>query len=315
LQIKIFHYEPTYHFYLRTEVIEDRRPDIGLPAHSTHITPPLDKVRDGEIPIFDGNSWKIVADTFWKPRIRELNYDAKRNSTTYEPLALSMYGNQFSNYPSMPMLCNTALVVQAICQRTRLIHEKFEYILRLHKQVINDTIGIPLESPEYKSLAAHPTILYKYKLEVESIVYLMRRVLDSLVQLSYLLTNYTDFEQTRTIAHNKIGEFLDKQQPTTDLERIITGDGINYERDKTGFLRIINDLFNSFKHCLMHDESYQLVCINTPSVTSYQAKYNKHSNEIIYHNHNAYNIMMGFQDSVIRILNNQKTYVSRHKKV
>jgi hypothetical protein len=311
MQIQIFHYEPAYKFYIGTEVIQDSRPNIGFPAHSTDIKPPLEKIKEGEIPVFNGSGWDIVADTFWRPKVRELNYDAARMSNTYKPLALSMYGHQFPLYPSMPMLCNTSLVIQAICQKTRLVHQKFEAALQLHKQVLsNDLSGAPLDTPDYQSLAASPTILYTYKLEVEAIVYLMRRILDSFVQLSYLLTNYADFESTKTIAYNEIGRFLDKKSALTDLDQIIIGSDDGYAKDSTDFLRVINDLFNSFKHCLMHDESYNLVSVEIPSVTSYQAKNNNHKNEVVYHNHNLYHLMMGFQDSIMRILNNQKHYLA-----
>lgn len=308
MQIQIFHYEPAYKFYIGTEVIRDDRPNIGFPAHSTDIKPPLDNIGEGEIPVFNGSGWDIVIDTFWRPKVRELNYDAGRKSDTYKPLSLSMYGHQFPMYPSMPMLCNTSLVIQAICQRTRLVHAKFEMALQLHKQVVSNNLSVvPLDSPDYQSLAMCPTILYTYKLEIEAIVYLMRRILDSLVQLSYLLTNFEDFESTKTIAYNEIGRFLDRKSALTDLDKIIIG-GEGYATDTTDFLRVINDLFNSFKHCLMHDESYNLVCFEIPTVTSYQAKNNNHKNEVIYHNHNLFHIMMGFQDSMVRILKNQKLY-------
>lgn len=154
MQVKIFHYEPTYRFYLVAEVIEDQRPNIGLPAHSTEIKPPLDAVNEGQIPVFNGNEWEIVEDTFWRPNVREVNYNAGRNSQSYKPLALSIYGHQFPSYPSMPMLCNTWLTIQAICQRTRLIHQKFETALQLHKQILADEkMATPLDSPNYELLA------------------------------------------------------------------------------------------------------------------------------------------------------------------
>ncbi len=58
----------------------------------------------------------------------------------------------------------------------------------------------------------------------------------------------------------------------------------------------------------MHDESYPLISREIPTITSYQAKKNGHNNEIIYHNHKSYHLMMGFQDTVIRILKNQNIY-------
>lgn len=311
MQIVIFHYEPSNKFYLGSEAVEDRRPDVGLPAHSTDVPPPLDTLLEGMIPIFNGVGWDVVPDTFWRPKTRELNYDAGRKANSYKPISLSIYSRSFPNYPSMPMLCNTSLVTQSICQRIRIIHEKFTLIVDLHKQAISiDLGGVPLDSPNHEALTSSPCLLYRYKLEIEAMVYIMRRVLDSLVQLSYLLTNYPDFDKTKTIGHNEIGRFVDKEIAITDLEKVIIGDGASYQKDETGFLSVINDLFNSFKHCLMHDESYSLMCPDVPTIVSYQAKRNNHNNEIIFHNHNAYHIMMGFQDNVLRILKNQKTYQS-----
>ena len=311
--VEIYHYEPKYHFFLYSEAFEDQRPHIGLPAHSTDVRPPFGKVTDGMIPVFNGVEWDIMPDTFWRPKIKELNYDAGRQAKSYKPISLSIYGQIFPSYPSMPMLCNTHLVTQAICQRTRLIHEKFNLVVELHKQVQStDFSGTPVDMPNHEAFATSPTALYRYKLEIETITYLMRRVLDSLVQLSYLLTNYADFESTKAIACNEIGPFLNPKTASTDLEKIIIGDGIDYSKDPTNFLRTINDLFNSFKHCFMHDESYHLICPETPTATSFQAKNNQHINEIFYHNHNAYHLMMGFQDNVMRILENQKIYNAKN---
>lgn len=193
--VEIFHYESIHKFYLSSEVLEDQRPSIGLPANSTDLSPTFEKVPIGFIPVFDGEEWNIMPDTFWRPKYIEINYDAGRNAETYVPLHLSLYSQFSICYPTMGMLCN--------------------------------------------------------------------------------------------------------------IEKIIIGDGVDYQKDSAKFLKIFNDLFHSFKHSLIHDESYQLMCPDTPAITSYQAKNNNHNNEIIYHNHNhnhnLYHIMMGFQDNVLRI--------------
>ncbi|MDR9849717.1 hypothetical protein [Herbaspirillum huttiense] len=314
--IEIYHYEGTYKFFYRSEVVEDRRPDSGFPAHSTDIRPPFEDLRQGEIPVFNGIGWDIVIDNFWRPKHRDENYDAGRPSGTYRPLGLSMIGGHFPPYPSMPMLCNSALVVTSICQRLRYIHAKFDTAIDFHRQALELFPSIPLDIPhDPLSLASQPTHTYMYKLEIESLVYTMRKVLDSLLQLSYLLTNYADFEATKEIPVNEIGHILMENSRYSDLKKIFIGaEDEGYAADKTGFLRIINDVFNSFKHCLMHDESYSLVTLDVPFLTSYQAKHNKHQNEIVRHHHNLYHVMMGFQDTVLRILKNQANYLLKNPK-
>lgn len=314
MEITIYHYEPTYKFYLGCEVVEDRRPSVGLPAFSTGIRPPLESCPDRHVPIFNGAGWDIIQDNFWRPKSVEQNYDAGRPMSSYHPLALSIYCKLFPAYPSMPMLCNSSLVVTAICQKIRMIHSKFETILNYHELLLSqNTDQVPIDSPNYDELASAPSLHYMYKLEAESMVFLMRRVLDSLVQLTYLLTNYKDFERTKVIKYNAIGQFIKVTDPTKDIEKIIIGDERDYKSDHTGFFSVINDLFNSFKHCLMHDESNLLIGTELPTITSFQAKYNNHNEIIIHHNYNAYHLMMGFQDNVERILFNQREYVNQKK--
>lgn len=313
--LRIYHYEPTHKFYLGMELIDDKRPSQGLPAFSTDTPPPFTLCPEGHIPIFHESEWKIVLDNFWRPTIVEKNYDAGRSMTTLAPMVLSPFAGEFPAYPSMPMLCNTALVVIAICQKTRMIHKKFELLTAIHGAMLGGVAPvIPIDVPDRERYATVPTAQFEYKLEAESMVFLMRRVLDSMVQLSYLLTNYSDFWASKEISVNEIGKFIQVAAPTTDLERIIVGDGITYQSDNTGFLETINDLFNSFKHCLMHDESYNIFGETTPTLITYQAKQNRHRQSITFHNHNAHHLLMGYQDTVRRILRNQHTYLEQQIK-
>lgn len=308
-KVQIYHYEPHNKFFIGTQEIDDRRPNISLPAFSTDIKPSLELLVEGQIPIFNGSSWDLVEDVFWRPKWIECNYDAGRKTDTYTPLHLSMYSKHFASYPSIPMLCNTFLVTQAICQRVRLVHDKFNSLLILHKSIISGALPqVPVESPKFEEFYSSPSELYRYKLDSEAMVYLMRRVLDSLVQLTYLLTNYEDFERTKSMPISELGKVIKETPPVTNLEKIIIGDGIEYERDETGFLAIINSVFNSFKHCFIHDETYHIIGATIPTIVSYQAKHNKYDGDIIFHNHNAIHIMMGFQDTLIRILKNQRKY-------
>ncbi|MBT0569487.1 hypothetical protein KIK84_04060 [Curvibacter sp. CHRR-16] len=310
----VYHYEARERFLLwvgKANIC----PETGvplLPANATFVPPPILATQDDEIAQFDKalNQWRIVPNNFWRPLCEEVNYDAGRLMATYQPLSLSAFGSDFPNYPSIPQICNSRVVVIAICQRIRFIQEKFNTACLLHKAIGRESLSlVPLDSPDAASLACLPTDIYRYKLEIESIVYLMRRVLDSLAQLTYLITDADMFQKTKKIAHNEIGRALDVSTQGTDFSRVIVGDGERYEKDSTEFLKIINELFNSFKHSLMHDESYTLIGEENPTIVTYHAKHNDHNSKIVFHNHSAHHIMMGFQDTVLRILSNQKVFV------
>ncbi|MBI5334950.1 MAG: hypothetical protein HZB72_10245 [Burkholderiales bacterium] len=314
-EMLVYHYEEQDRFFLGSEKA-DFCPLTGtpsLPAHATFVPPPLLATQGDEIAQFDETlqQWRIVPNNFWRPMRDEVNYDAGRRLATYQPIALSAFGDQFPNYPSIPQICNSFLVVTSICQRVRIIQEKFNVACSLHREIARGNSPlVTMDAPDATNLSCLPTPIFRYKLEIESIVYLMRRVLDCLTQLTYLITDAEQFKKTRKIAHNEIGRALDLSIRDTDFSRIIVGDGDRYDLDTTGFLNIINDLFNNFKHCFMHEESNLLIGAEIPTITTYHAKHNDHNSKITFHNHSAHHIMMGFQDTLFRIFKNQKTFLS-----
>ena len=307
----IHHYEQYYRFYLSSE----DRPDISrddaekglmLPAGSTHLAPPLENCKKGMVPVFRDGTWEIVKDDFWRPSHVEINYNSGRPISSYEPKDYSLF--EFPSYPSLPQLCNTTLVVMRIVQNIRYINKKFDECIQLHRLSMTTPELSIVEHPTPGVLVKTPSALYECKLDIESIIFQMRRVLDSLVQLTNLLVNFRDFEKTKKLKFDSIGSVLHKKAKNTTVAKIICG-GDGYEADTSQFLTISNDLFNGYKHSLMNDESFNLIGSDYLTIVGYSVKYSDHNNIIQHHNHYAHQIMMGFQDCVARILNNQKLYI------
>jgi len=301
----VYHFENTNKFYLGCEPA-DPCPMSGkplVPFSATVIRPPLLDTQGEKIACFDevAGVWHIKENNFWRPKVRESNYDAGRKMSTYAVINLSIY-KDLPVYPSIPMICSGAIVAINISERFRYVHQIFESVCRLHNLVISSAMQPPSSANVGEVFAPHMA----YKLEGEALIYHMRRMLDSLTQLTYLITNKEDFSKNKVIAHNEIGRVAELEKASNDFEAVLIGNGNEYAGDSTGFLATINSLFNSFKHCLMHEESCMLMGVDAPSIVSYHAKNNNHNNEIVYHNHNAYHIMMGFQDNVMRIIRNQK---------
>lgn len=305
--MKIYHYESFYKFYTHSEEIEGRLKGQGLPGNSTDICPPFDICRKNEIPVFDNDEWIIAEDTFWRPSIVEVNYDAGRlmSGFQYEDFSLK----DFPQYPNMPQLCNTFLVTTKILQNIRVINKKFNYCLALHKRCLSNKGYQLIDSPSEGTLALEPTCLYELKSELESIVFMMRRILDSLVQLTDLLVNFSSFEQRKKLHFESVGTILNPKKSNETVVKIILGVE-EYEEDSTNFLSTSNQLFNGFKHTLMHDETTAIIGAAVPTILGVSVQYSNHKKKIYYHNHNAYHIMMGFQDTIRRIIKNQILYMT-----
>lgn len=290
--MKIHHYDAYYKYYMHSEEIEKRIDGVGLPAHSTDIKPPLEECTSGQIPVFKDNSWEIVVDDFSRPSIFEINYDAGREMNTFKLIEPNMH--DFINFPSFPQVCNSQLVGMRIYQSLLFINKKFNYCNKLYEVIVNNIMH-------------DPSIIYEFKIELESIVFNMRRVLDTLVQLTDLLVNFSSIEKHKKINFDSIGAIICKNKKKSTVLDIILGNDI-YENDATGFLEIINDLANSFKHILIHDETFNLIGEQDPTIVTLYAPHNNYKKEINYHNHNVYHIMMGFQDCISRICKNQELY-------
>lgn len=307
--MKIYYYDAYYKYYLYEENIDgERGKQIQrgevLPANATTTPPPDFHSSQNEIPVFINDQWLIKPDTFWRPKYKEINYNANRSMNTFN--YIDPHSIHLGPLPDLPQLLNTNLAKLRILQSIKIINKKFHNSIGLHQDILNNraysTFSLTEESIEERLL---PVAIYELKTELETIVYLMRRILDTVVQLVDVLINFDEFEKTKKIKSQSIGDVLKNKD--SSLSKVILGDDI-YEPDSTNFLQTSNDLFNSYKHTLIHDNTYSQISLQFPAFCSYSVKYSDHKKIITYHNHNAYHIMMGFEGCLIRICNNINKY-------
>lgn len=275
----------------------------------------------------------------------EWNFDAGRPMSTYRPRSLYPLGIDIPSYPSIQDYLASKNLSVALNQKIRMIQGKLQQTALLQAKIISNpeainyppvfNIGHAAEGRQ-SDIAVTPSLIYEYNFEVEGMVYLMRRVIDSLVQVSSVIVGWERFKKTLKIEIDSIGSLLYKKQQGNlsshlkQLLSIVCGDGVTYKVDGLGklhqtkkqitctiiedaFLTVINDLFNSFKHSLMHDESLSPQLSSHPTARSYQAEHNDHRSTIIVHDHNIFHLVMGFQDTVLRIFENQKTFMADKK--
>jgi len=275
----------------------------------------------------------------------EWNFDAGRPMSTYQPKTLYPLGIDIPSYPSIPGYLASNNLSVALNQKIRMIQGKLRQTAILQAKIISNpqaidhppvfNIGHVAEGRQ-SDIAVTPSLIYEYSFEVEGMVYLMRRVIDSLVQISSIIIGWERFKKTQKIEIDSIGRLLhgihkdNLSNHLKQLSSIICGDGVTYKIDGSGklhqtkkeitctitqdaFLIVINELFNSFKHSLMHDESLSPQLTSHPTARSYQAEHNNHRATIIVHNHNIFHLVMGFQDAVLRIFDNQKTFMADKK--
>lgn len=307
--MEIYHYDSHDKFYLYKDTVPDLSQDSiqkgeGLPSSATYIRPPFEDCTDGFIPVFEDGKWVIKADIFWhrKPHI-EVNFDAGRKAST---LDCKDYEFVFPHFRDWPQLCNTVLVRFRCIQGIRIIYQKFRDLIRLHDSFKSGNGSLNNDS------CLVPSPIYMYKFESESFVFLMRRILDSIVQMMWVELEFSKFQHKHKIECESIGSLLTKHKDS-QLYKIFCGDEF-YEKGNECFLGVINDLFNAFKHSVIHDETMSLIGSEWPTIVCLYAKYANYDDQLQYHNHNAYHILMGFQDCLDRIFKNYELYKQQLKR-
>ncbi|MGR5334525.1 hypothetical protein ACPV5I_03805 [Vibrio gigantis] len=312
-KIKVYNYEAIDKFYIGWEWYQQVT-GLGLPANSTEIEPPT--FDDGFIPVFNGTDWIVMEDCFWRPNYIEKIYYSGRNRDTYEPLCLSAIAGDFPAYPDLPQVCNSQLVSILIAQKVRSVQEKYRELVNFHSN-FTDPIwlnSIPFDGPkEYIiNYSEQSNRLYKYHFIAEEMVASIRSAIDYLIQLTFMLTSYSDYMSNKVVSTDSIGKFLQQlnnNKLSEDIKNIVIGNDGLYESDSTNYLKHINDLSNSIKHSMMHSEAFSHYCPDFPTIVSFQASNNNHTNEIVYHNHSACQLVIGFQNTVKRVFKNQTAYI------
>ena len=240
----------------------------------------------------------------------EVNYDAGRLQATYNArdIAFNSFPKRENGHPYMFVIETT------IVQRYRVVHQMFQRLLTLHR--ITFDLNAPnrvLGGPHPSSITiGRPSCHYDYHFAVEAWIFQIRRTFDTLVQYVECVTQSDG--QPCDLAFDSIASVLHSNADTnSDVYKIAVGGISSYVSDPTNFLNVVNDLFNSMKHCLAHEETQGMFSNdpNVPSVITYYAKYNQFTNGLTYHNHNAFHLMMGFQDTIDRVLSNLHQFVSQ----
>ena len=313
LEVLVYHFDKIDKFFIGSDKA-DLDPLEGkpmVPASATLVAPPA-QWSEGDIPIFNGTFWEVCKDNFWRPDHKEINFDAGREMSTWQPKAISI--SDFPNYPSCIRLTNSQIVVCRLVDNIRYVDAKFQKIIEQHANSWKK-IGILDDADGGANLRAQPTPFGIYKFECEALVFHIRHCLDTLCRLTELLVDANKVNEKKKFSYDCVGHILNDKAKKNQIVNIILGSDPMFEADKTEFLDISNKLFNAMKHSHMNAETMILYSTDCPTISAFDGpkfdgpkKYGSR-HVIAYHNHNSYHLMMGFHDTIDRIINNQKVFL------
>ena len=232
-------------------------------------------------------------------KMLQYNYDALRPMSSLEYL--------FLGYCDLPIPRNLGIAQIARFQR---VQDSFIEIVKIHRSILNrrggdvgrairpDSSAIRLE--DALRLTPSPGI-YEYHFTCETFILDMRRYIDSLIQLIQIEQYHRSNDRTGdkpvfvTVDPDGVGRLLANKQKFPVLTRLLFGEPHCEKCEE--FCSLINSLSNAVKHHAYYSDVYNMIGETCPTIVGYEMR-NKRAEIGIYHNHNAYHVMMGFQDFV-----------------
>jgi hypothetical protein len=227
--------------------------------------------------------------------IKELNYDAGRKAETFCPDDIEMQDLPFARLGSF------SLVVR---QRYRYCHKLFDQLVVLHTQVIDQEELDISDSPVAGQMVGKPSRRHEYSFLSESLVLQMRRSIDTLIQYAVLIDIVPEDVPGSKLTESGLDDLLKCGGSEKEVFRRLLGKLPLKQADPTKFLTVINNLFNAMKHHWPHEESHNLTGKESPTIVSYYAKHNDTSDVVVFHNHNAFHVIMGYQDTMRKFVTN-----------
>ncbi|ASV12856.1 hypothetical protein [Leptospira santarosai] len=274
---KIFHYDHfdkflTHESWLNTPADND---EIERPGDSTYVAPPYN-YSENLIPVFieEKNYWTLAENNFWNPEIIDLSYNSGEILKGIPQLP-TILADRLHIFPSIPKLLAIGLFGFRFECRVQELNRRIKDIYIIHDELYK------------KSGIAIPQFSTYYTTEIELIVYLMKKVIDELITLTYVQTFYEKILNTHLITIDSIGSLFKEN----DDEIILLREKLNFNIHKNYF-KIINDLHNSMKHDITFSEAFSFRGVNEPCAFSLQSKKGNY-HKITFHAHSINQLVSG----------------------
>jgi|GEM_PF-2962735 len=229
--------------------------EVLVPGDATEVPPPAEWP-EGCIPVFcpDKNVWEIRPDTFWRPqKTKEDGYDSGESLDGIPQLPTI---NPFTirSFAEIPRVFSQGLFNVSFSQRIQESNRRIREIYEMHS-LLTQNNG-PIDS----------NLFYRYKLEIEICIYLFKKSIDEIVTVIYTDLYIERIKECHKIEIRSIGHILQPKKGEDEIVQRIK-EAMQFEKHGA-FLRVVNDLHNSFKHDIITSETSVIFGIDEPIITT-----------------------------------------------
>jgi len=238
----------------------------------------------------------------------EVNYDAGRSVSTFMMVDLG--------WTEYPIIDSLGMVQVA---RYHHVNRSFARLFLLWQRLAcNPAIGLSFPSTserlkfeEFVALERHESGgPHSYHFACEDLVFQMRRFIESHLQLiqirDYILRHGPNNLQKARVSPDQISGLMQAENFSKPVGICFFGDQETLDADLS-LLSLLNKLGNAMRHHTFFSEGYNAIGEELPTILGVEAR-NDNVGEVTHHNHNAFHLMMGFQDFSERFMRRTRSY-------
>lgn len=256
----VFEYDRYDRFFTGPSLaqLNQKTGEVLVPGDATEVPPPTEWPK-GCIPVFcpDKNAWKIRPDTFWRPHItKEDGYDSAE-SFDGVPQLPAINPLRMRSFAEIPRVFSQGLFNVSFSQRIRESNRRIREIYKIHAMLAQNNGPID------------PDLFYQLKLEIEVCIYLFKKSIDEIVTVIYIDLYIERIKECHEIEVWSIGQILAPKRGEDGTGAIVQRIKEAMQFEKYGaFLRVVNDLHNSYKHDIFSSEASGDFGIDEPIITT-----------------------------------------------
>jgi len=133
-------------------------------------------------------------------------------------------------------------------------------------------------------------LILKHQASVEISIYLMKQIINSIIQALYFKNNSQPFEKANKVEFSEIKDVIYDEKKDKHFAKNI----LRLTKNEKELLETINAIHNSYKHCILTPESMNLIGASEPTVNAFYAPYNQCSKGIKIYTERFNEIWAGF---------------------
>ena len=136
----------------------------------------------------------------------------------------------------------------------------------------------------------HGALILKHQASVEISIYLMKQIINSIIQALYCKNNPQPFEKTNKLEFSGIEDIFDSKKK----DNLFVKDILRLTENEKKLLEAIKDINNSYKHCILTSESMNQAGASEPTVSAFYIPFNDLSRDISIYEERFNEIWAGF---------------------